>query len=89
MPICHFRCDESNAPFVEDGRWNKLTVSHGCYWKQCSFCDVFRLYRKLSEYSADDLVNKIETIVAETGTTGFHFVDEAAPPKMLKALAKN
>ena len=23
-----------------DGRWNKLTVAHGCYWKQCSFCDV-------------------------------------------------
>ena len=26
-------------------------------------------------------------IVAETGQTGFHFVDEAAPPKSLKALA--
>ena len=23
-----------------DGRWNKLTVAHGCYWKKCSFCDV-------------------------------------------------
>ncbi|MFT5934631.1 MAG: hypothetical protein ACI9M6_001685, partial [Hydrogenophaga sp.] len=22
-----------------DGRWNKLTVAHGCYWKKCSFCD--------------------------------------------------
>ncbi|MGA1289531.1 MAG: radical SAM protein, partial [Rubrivivax sp.] len=21
-----------------DGRWNKLTVAHGCYWKKCSFC---------------------------------------------------
>jgi len=20
-----------------DGKWNKLTVSHGCYWKQCNF----------------------------------------------------
>jgi len=20
-----------------DGRWNKLTVAHGCYWKKCSF----------------------------------------------------
>ncbi|MEG1102208.1 MAG: radical SAM protein, partial [Comamonas sp.] len=23
-----------------DGRWNKLTIAHGCYWKKCSFCDV-------------------------------------------------
>ncbi|HAP07647.1 MAG TPA: radical SAM protein, partial [Planctomycetaceae bacterium] len=30
----------------------------------------------------------IEAIVAETGQTGFHFVDEAAPPKGLKALAE-
>jgi hypothetical protein len=72
-----------------DGRWNKLTISHGCYWKQCSFCDVSLDYiGNYQNTTADDLVNKIETIVAETGTTGFHFVDEAAPPKMLRALAE-
>ena len=71
-----------------DGRWNKLTVAHGCYWKKCSFCDVSLDY--ISRYdaaSAITLVDRIETIVAETGQTGFHFVDEAAPPKSLKALA--
>jgi radical SAM superfamily enzyme YgiQ (UPF0313 family) len=71
-----------------DGRWNKLTVAHGCYWKQCSFCDVSLDY--ISRYetaSASILVDRIERIVAETGQTGFHFVDEAAPPKALKALA--
>jgi len=71
-----------------DGRWNKLTVAHGCYWKKCSFCDVSLDY--ISRYdtaSAQTLVNRIETIVNETGQTGFHFVDEAAPPKSLKALA--
>ena len=71
-----------------DGRWNKLTVAHGCYWKKCSFCDVSLDY--ISRYegtTATELVNRIETIVAETGQTGFHFVDEAAPPKALKALA--
>jgi len=71
-----------------DGRWNKLTVAHGCYWKKCSFCDVGLDY--ISRYdaaSADTLANRIETIVRETGQTGFHFVDEAAPPKSLKALA--
>ena len=35
-----------------DGKWNKLTISHGCYWKQCSFCDVnLRLHRRLSKYN--------------------------------------
>ena len=72
-----------------DGRWNKLTVAHGCYWKKCSFCDVSLDY--ISRYettTASALVDRIERIVAETGQTGFHFVDEAAPPKMLRALAE-
>jgi hypothetical protein len=71
-----------------DGRWNKLTVAHGCYWKKCSFCDVSLDY--ISRYegaSASVLADRIDAIVQETGQTGFHFVDEAAPPKALKALA--
>jgi radical SAM superfamily enzyme YgiQ (UPF0313 family) len=71
-----------------DGRWNKLTVAHGCYWKKCSFCDVSLDY--ISRYegtTATVLVDRIQAIVEETGQTGFHFVDEAAPPKALKALA--
>jgi len=71
-----------------DGRWNKLTVAHGCYWKKCSFCDVSLDY--ISRYegaSAATLVDRIEAIVKETGQTGFHFVDEAAPPKALKTLS--
>ncbi|KRC29015.1 radical SAM protein [Acidovorax sp. Root219] len=71
-----------------DGRWNKLTVAHGCYWKKCSFCDVSLDY--ISRYegaSASVLADRIEAIVRETGQTGFHFVDEAAPPKALKTLA--
>ncbi len=72
-----------------DGRWNKLTVAHGCYWKKCSFCDVSLDYIGRFELaSASTLVDRIERIVMETGQTGFHFVDEAAPPKMLKALAE-
>ena len=71
-----------------DGRWNKLTVAHGCYWKKCSFCDVSLDY--IGRYDgapAELLVDRIEEIIAETGQSGFHFVDEAAPPKALKALA--
>ncbi|MDN3666418.1 B12-binding domain-containing radical SAM protein [Algibacter miyuki] len=72
-----------------DARWNKLTISHGCYWKQCSFCDVSLDYiGNYQNTTAEDLVNKIEKIIKDTGITGFHFVDEAAPPKMLRALSK-
>jgi len=73
-----------------DARWNKLTISHGCYWKQCSFCDVTLDYiGNYQNTTAEDLVNKIEKIVNDTGITGFHFVDEAAPPKMLRALSNS
>jgi radical SAM superfamily enzyme YgiQ (UPF0313 family) len=71
-----------------DGRWNKLTVAHGCYWKKCSFCDTSLDY--ISRYDAADaatLADRIEAVIAETEQTGFHFVDEAAPPKALAALA--
>jgi hypothetical protein len=72
-----------------DDRWNKLTISHGCYWKQCSFCDVNLDYiGNYQNTTAVDLVNKIEKIIKDTGITGFHFVDEAAPPKMLRALSE-
>ncbi len=72
-----------------DGRWNKLTIAHGCYWKQCTFCDVTLDY--ISRYDrapAELLVDRIEALIAETGQTGFHFVDEAAPPAALRALAE-
>jgi radical SAM superfamily enzyme YgiQ (UPF0313 family) len=72
-----------------DGRWNKLTVAHGCYWKKCSFCDVNLDY--ISRYdlaSSDVLIDRMEALIRDTGQTGFHFVDEAAPPKALKALAQ-
>ncbi|MDO6389359.1 radical SAM protein [Pontibacter sp. BT731] len=71
-----------------DGRWNKLTVAHGCYWKRCSFCDITLDY--ISRYEtapATLLVDRIEQLIAQTGQTGFHFVDEAAPPAALRDLA--
>ena len=72
-----------------DGRWNKLTVAQGCYWKKCSFCDVTLDYISRYEVAgAALLVDRIEALAKETGQTGFHFVDEAAPPKALKALAQ-
>jgi len=71
-----------------DGRWNKLTVAHGCYWHRCSFCDTTLDYIKRHDTApAALLVDRIEQVIAQTGQTGFHFVDEAAPPAALKELA--
>jgi len=71
-----------------EGHWNKLTVAHGCYWKQCTFCDVGLDY--ISRYETmptEHLVKQIDRLIGETGRNTFHFVDEAAPPAGLKALA--
>jgi radical SAM superfamily enzyme YgiQ (UPF0313 family) len=76
--------------FWSDGRWNKVTVAHGCYWKRCSFCDVSLDYIGRYDKPRTELVlQRIRALIAETGETGFHFVDEAAPPAGLRALAKH
>jgi hypothetical protein len=71
-----------------DGRWNKLTVAHGCYWKKCSFCDISLDYiSRYEQTPAVALVDKMEQLIEETGETGFHLVDEAAPPLALRDMA--
>lgn len=71
-----------------DGRWNKLTMAHGCYWKKCSFCDVTLDYIKNYEpVSASLICDRIEELILQTGETGFHFVDEAAPPALMREVA--
>jgi hypothetical protein len=72
-----------------DGRWNKITLAHGCYWKKCSFCDVSLDYiGRYDSPGTDIIMQRIRTLIAETGETGFHLVDEAAPPAGMRALAK-
>ena len=71
-----------------DGRWNKLTMAHGCYWGKCTFCDISLDYIKIYEpIAANILCDRMEEMIAQTGENGFHFVDEAAPPALMKALA--
>ena len=71
-----------------DGRWNKLTMAHGCYWGKCTFCDISLDYIKLYEpIAAKILVDRIEELIAQTGENGFHFVDEAAPPALMREVA--
>ncbi len=71
-----------------DGRWNKLTMAHGCYWGKCTFCDISLDYIKVYEpVAAKLLVDRMEELVEQTGQNGFHFVDEAAPPALMREVA--
>jgi radical SAM superfamily enzyme YgiQ (UPF0313 family) len=69
--------------------WNKLTLAHGCYWHRCSFCDTNLDYiGRYESEKAEKLVDRMVKIAAETGRDGFHFVDEAAPPAILRSLSE-
>ncbi|MBO9584121.1 MAG: radical SAM protein [Flavobacterium sp.] len=71
-----------------DGRWNKLTMAHGCYWGKCTFCDISLDYIKVYEpVAASLLCDRMEELIEKTGQNGFHFVDEAAPPALMRAVA--
>ena len=71
-----------------NGRWNKLTMAHGCYWGKCTFCDISLDYiQRYEPLTAKLLCDRMEQIMQQTGTNGFHFVDEAAPPSLMRSLA--
>lgn len=71
-----------------DGRWNKMMIAHGCYWAKCAFCDTSLEYIcRYDSMSASQFVDYMEDVMQQTGSSGFHFVDEAAPPKMLKEIS--
>lgn len=71
-----------------DGRWNKLTMAHGCYWGKCTFCDISLDYiKKYEPLTASILCDRMEAMIEQTGERGFHFVDEAAPPALMKAIS--
>ncbi|WP_316799529.1 radical SAM protein [Pedobacter frigidisoli] len=71
-----------------DGRWNKLTMAHGCYWGKCTFCDISLDYIKVYEpVQAKQIVDRMEDLYDKTGQNGFHFVDEAAPPALMREVA--
>jgi hypothetical protein len=71
-----------------DGRWNKLTLAHGCYWGKCSFCDISLDYiARYEPVTASLICDRIEELIAQTGQNGFHFVDEAAPPALMRDVA--
>ena len=71
------------------GRWNKMMMAHGCYWAKCAFCDTSLDY--IGNYyapNAPTVVDRMERVMEQTGRSGFHFVDEALPPKLLGEVAE-
>jgi radical SAM superfamily enzyme YgiQ (UPF0313 family) len=71
-----------------DGRWNKLTLAHGCYWAKCTFCDTSLDYiGRYEPNKAEVICDRMEEVIRQTGQFGFHFVDEAASPALLRSLA--
>ncbi len=72
-----------------DGRWNKLTMAHGCYWAKCAFCDTHLDYiARYDAPKAEVVVKRMQDIIKQTGATGFHFTDEALPPKLLREVCQ-
>ena len=72
-----------------NGRWNKMMLAHGCYWGKCTFCDGALDYIHRYETAPIELiVDRMQIIMKQTGLSGFHFVDEAAPPAVLRKLAE-
>lgn len=72
-----------------NGRWNKLMMAHGCYWHKCAFCDTTLDYiARYDAPSASAVVDRMEKVARQTGISGFHFVDEALPPKLLREVSE-
>jgi radical SAM superfamily enzyme YgiQ (UPF0313 family) len=77
------------ARLWSESRWNKLVLAHGCYWKKCTFCDITLDYiQRFEPQNAKRLVDQMENLAKESQFNGFHFVDEAAPPALLKQISE-
>ena len=71
-----------------DGRWNRMRIAHGCYWARCTFCDTsLDRIRRYENVPAPRFVDWMEKVTAQTGSRGFLFTDEAAPPEQLQQIS--
>jgi len=72
-----------------NGRWSKLMMAHGCYWAKCTFCDTSLDYIKRYEAApATEIADRMDSLFAQSGQSGFHFTDEAMPPIGVKGLSE-
>ncbi|MBQ2352119.1 MAG: radical SAM protein, partial [Bacteroidales bacterium] len=72
-----------------NGHWNKMMLAHGCYWAKCTFCDTTLDYIQRYDHAPASIVaDRMESMMKQSGISGFHFVDEAAPPAVLRNLSE-
>jgi hypothetical protein len=93
LPLRHYvsRLKVPNAVqrLWAEGRWNALTLAHGCYWGKCTFCDIALDYvARYEPAQPDAIIDRMIALIRDTGESGFHFVDEAAPPALLRGLSR-
>ncbi len=66
------------------GRWYKLIMARGCYWRKCAFCDVKLPYiASFQMSSASEIVDAMQSLGDQ-----FHFVDEAMPPALVRGVCE-
>ncbi len=71
-----------------DGRWNKIMLCRGCYYAKCAFCDTSLSYVKnFQNFSTEQIITTMNIVMQQTKSSGFHFVDEASPPKTLRDIS--
>ena len=73
-----------------DGRWLKIQLAHGCYWRKCRFCDTALDY--IGRYvppRAEVVVDQMVELHRRTGLSGFHFTDEALAPALLRQVSEH
>ena len=80
------------------GKWVKLVMARGCYWRKCAFCDVKLPYIGCFKMpKAAEIVDAIEeffgpqpsnfsTLQPFNFLSGVHFVDEAMPPALVSSM---
>jgi hypothetical protein len=54
---------------------------------KCTFCDTLDYIKIYEPVAASLLCDRMEQMMEQTGENGFHYVDEAAPPALMRALA--
>lgn len=64
-------------------------LSRGCYWGRCTFCNShLPMIRGHDQPSAENLYQKLKTVIGQTGAKQIHFTDEAASPQVLEGLSR-
>ena len=86
----YFDIVETDNPVINlwnSGKWRKLLMARGCYWHRCAFCDVQLPY--IGKCLLGDPVKIVDAMEKlGGGFPGFHFVDEAMPPRLIRGVAE-